>query len=105
MECGKLCYADAPLSRLLVCIQSKDEFNNVLKAHKAYVKERFPHYSGEGQDAYADAGDLGADPELLKGNSAAQMEQPVQTKTTQKATANGISQNGHAQPAKLAIAA
>ena len=43
------------------CSQGKEEFDNVLKAHKAYVKNRFPSYNGSGQDAYADAGDLGVD--------------------------------------------
>ncbi|UZJ51515.1 hypothetical protein CBS101457_000835 [Exobasidium rhododendri] len=45
---------------------TKEEFESVLATHKAYVKERFPQYPGSGQDAYADAGDLGADPEAIK---------------------------------------
>lgn len=47
-------------------MQSKEEFDSVLDTHKAYVKKRFPNYTGSGQDAYADAGDLGADPEAMK---------------------------------------
>jgi len=46
--------------------QSNEEFDKVLETHKSYVRQRFPEYSGSGQDAYADAGDLGADPETLK---------------------------------------
>ena len=37
------------------------ELKAVLKAHKAFVKERYG--SGDGKEAYVDAGDLGADPE------------------------------------------
>ncbi|KAK0542513.1 hypothetical protein OC846_006360 [Tilletia horrida] len=39
-----------------------EEHESTLAALKSYVKQRFPTYPGEGQDAYADAGDLGADP-------------------------------------------
>lgn len=38
----------------------------MLATHKSYVQKTFPSYPGSGQDAYADAGDLGADPEEIK---------------------------------------
>lgn len=53
-----------------LCLQSKEEFDEVLDKHKAYVKSKFPNYPGSGQDAYADAGDLGADPEEIKADRA-----------------------------------
>lgn len=37
------------------------ELQSALKTHKAFVKERYG--SGEGKEAYVDAGDLGAEPE------------------------------------------
>ena len=40
---------------------SIEELQSVLKVHKAFVKSRYG--SGDGQEAYVDAGDLGADPE------------------------------------------
>lgn len=42
------------------------EFRDILAKHKGYVQSRYPETKGAGQDAYADAGDLGADPEALK---------------------------------------
>lgn len=45
---------------------SREEFASTLAAHKAYVRERYPITNGgQGVDAYADAGDLGADPEKM----------------------------------------
>lgn len=82
---------------------SKEEFNSVLKAHKAYVNSRFPSYPGEGQDAYADAGDLGADPELLKQNGHAKLETSQPTKMTAQ-NGNGLSNGVHPQPVKVAVA-
>lgn len=45
------------------------ELQAALKTHKAFVKERYG--SGEGKEAYVDAGDLGAEPEAYaKGDKA-----------------------------------
>ncbi|CEH15680.1 Pentafunctional AROM protein [Ceraceosorus bombacis] len=66
---------------------SQQEFEKVLAAHKSYVKQRFPQYPGEGQDAYADAGDLGADPEALKAEKIRNGEHPA---PSAKAATNGI---------------
>lgn len=45
---------------------SDEELDATLKAHKAYIAKRFPQTNGgQGVDAYADAGDLGADPEAM----------------------------------------
>lgn len=46
---------------------SISELTDVLKVHKAFVKERFG--SGDGKEAYVDAGDLGADPEKYASNA------------------------------------
>jgi 3-dehydroquinate synthase len=40
---------------------SLEELCSVLKTHKEFIKSRFG--SGEGKEAYVDAGDLGAEPE------------------------------------------
>lgn len=40
---------------------SIEELQSVLRTHKAFIKERFG--SGDGKEAYVDAGDLGAEPE------------------------------------------
>ncbi|CAO1627244.1 unnamed protein product [Parajaminaea phylloscopi] len=44
---------------------TEDEFVRTLDAHKKYIKERYPNGGAVGKDAYADAGDLGADPEAM----------------------------------------
>lgn len=45
-----------------------EELQSVLRTHKAFIKERFG--SGEGKEAYVDAGDLGAEPEAYLNDSA-----------------------------------
>jgi len=45
---------------------SIEELQSVLKVHKEFVKERYG--SGEGKEAYVDAGDLGANPETYAQN-------------------------------------
>lgn len=70
------------------CIFANDipdaEFKDVLANHKNYVQSRFSQTKGAGQDAYADAGDLGADPEALKKEKDAAAASSV----------NGTSSNG-----------
>lgn len=88
---------------------SKQEFDDVLREHKAYIKQRFPQYPGEGQDAYADASDLGADPEQIKKDraSAAAAAQTAAVRpdhVQQKAAANGVTRNGVHTSAKVAVA-
>ena len=49
-----------------------EELQSVLRTHKEFVKSRYG--SGEGKEAYVDAGDLGVDPEAYvngKGNGQA----------------------------------
>lgn len=55
------------------------ELQSVLRTHKAFVKERYG--SGEGKEAYVDAGDLGVNPETY---------------------AKGATTNGHAKDDKSA---
>lgn len=46
-----------------------EELHKVLRIHKKFISERYG--SGEGKEAYVDAGDLGADPEAyVKGKDA-----------------------------------
>lgn len=45
-----------------------EELQSVLRTHKAFVKSKYPGY--EGQDAYVDAGDLGAEPEAYVNGNA-----------------------------------
>jgi 3-dehydroquinate synthase len=45
-----------------------EELQSVLKVHKEFVKSRFG--SGEGKEAYVDAGDLGVEPEAYLNGSA-----------------------------------
>jgi 3-dehydroquinate synthase len=45
-----------------------EELRSVLKTHKEFVKSRFG--SGEGKEAYVDAGDLGAEPEAYVNGKA-----------------------------------
>jgi len=71
---------------------SEDEFIKSLAVHKAYVK-KIGRGDGVGLDAYADAGDLGADPEkLLKERKAAEA-----SKTNGAAKPIVPAQNGAAQ--------
>jgi len=53
------------------------ELQSVLKTHKAFVKERYG--SGEGQEAYVDAGDLGAEPEAYAKGKATDGEEPAES--------------------------
>lgn len=58
-----------------------EELHKVLRIHKKFISERYG--SGEGKEAYVDAGDLGADPEAyVKGKDALK--------------SNGHHANGHA---------
>ncbi|KAK0526494.1 hypothetical protein OC834_004786 [Tilletia horrida] len=58
---------------------SNEEFESVLAELKSYVKQRFPEYPGHGQDAFADAGDLGADPAAMLAEKIAKGEYPAPT--------------------------
>lgn len=72
---------------------SKQELDEALKIHKAYVKQRFG--SGEGVDGYADAGDLGADPEaVLKQKKAEALAETGIGKARKVPGANGHASNG-----------
>ena len=65
-EFGKcICLNDVPLH----------ELKSALRTHKAFIKSRFG--SGEGKEAYVDAGDLGADLEAyVNGKANANQEAP-----------------------------
>lgn len=53
-----------------------EEFAEVLKTHKNYVVQRYPQTNGgAGIDGYADAGDLGADPDVLAQKKAEALAQ------------------------------
>lgn len=77
---------------------SNEEFTKVLKIHKDYVNQRYPQTNGgAGVDGYADAGDLGADPDAMLAQKKA--EALAQTgigrnKKEVNGHANGV--NGHA---------
>lgn len=59
-----------------------DELKSALRTHKAFIKARFG--SGDGKEAYVDAGDLGADPEAYVNGKADKEE------TSQQLKKNGI---------------
>lgn len=87
--------------------QTKDEFENVLSEHKRYVKARFPDYAGEGIDVYADASDLGADPEMLKAEKQRVEGKTAAPMATKKAAANGVAsalQHPHSHPQATRVA-
>ena len=60
------------------------ELQSVLRTHKQFVKERFG--SGEGKEAYVDAGDLGANPDEY----ASKAPVPETQKVAEKIKANGV---------------
>lgn len=105
---GSIPFFDLDFSSFFL-LQSKKEFDDVLDKHKAYVKSKFPNYTGSGQDAYADAGDLGADPEVLK---AEKLKASQNGNSNGHSTANGTATtngtNGHnnhfVKPTKVAVA-
>jgi len=70
-----------------------------LKTHKEFIKSRFG--SGDGKEAYVDAGDLGVDPKKYangntNGDSAASLKTNGLDKTEAAAVkAGGVPVNGH----------
>ncbi|CAD6896085.1 unnamed protein product [Tilletia controversa] len=58
---------------------SDKELESTLAELKSYIKKRFPEYPGHGEDAYADAGDLGADPAAMLADKIAKGEYPAPT--------------------------
>ncbi|CAD6961427.1 unnamed protein product, partial [Tilletia controversa] len=58
---------------------SEKELEATLAELKSYVKKRFPEYPGHGQDAFADADDLCADPAKILANKIAKGEYPSPT--------------------------
>ena len=81
---------------------SDDEFVKVLKQHKDYVNQRFPATKGgNGVDAYADAGDLGADPEVLKKKQEEALRE-TGVGRAKKAQANGTANGSANAPLKSA---
>lgn len=69
------------------------ELRSVLKTHKEFVKSRFG--SGDGKEAYVDAGDLGASPEAYANGKA----------TSGEETADSLKQNGVNGTSKAAVKA
>lgn len=53
------------------------ELQSVLRTHKQFIKERFG--SGDGKEAYVDAGDLGASPEDYAKGKATSGEEPAES--------------------------
>ena len=80
---------------------SIDELRLVLKTHKQFVKSRFG--SGNGQEAYVDSGDLGAEPEAYAKGDAGKSATGHGKITAGSLKKNGIA-NGH-QVSKAAVQA
>jgi len=79
---------------------SIEELQSVLKVHKEFVKERYG--SGEGKEAYVDAGDLGANPETYAQNGTKvpttetkKVADDIKLKTGGKAVNGSIVSNGN----------
>jgi len=76
-----------------------EELKSALKTHKEFIKSRFG--SGDGKEAYVDAGDLGVDPKKYangntNGDSAASLKTNGLDKTQEAAVkAGGVPVNGH----------
>lgn len=70
----------------------------MLDTHKAYVSKRFPSYPGSGQDAYADAGDLGADPEKLKAEKLKATNGHANGNGKAHNGVDGLATNGNGKP-------
>jgi 3-dehydroquinate synthase len=78
-----------------------EELKSALKTHKEFINSRFG--SGDGKEAYVDAGDLGVDPKkYANGNGNANGDSAGSLKTngldkTEKAAvkAGGVPVNGH----------
>ena len=75
------------------------ELQSALKIHKEFIKSRFG--SGDGKEAYVDAGDLGVDPKdyangKTNGDSASSLKSNGLDKTQNAAVkAGGVPVNGH----------
>lgn len=54
-----------------------EELQSVLRTHKEFVKERFG--SGDGKEAFVDAGDLGAEPEAYAEGDASDGEETAES--------------------------
>ncbi len=76
-----------------------EELRSVLRQHKEFVKSKYPGY--EGQDAYVDAGDLGAEPEAFVNGDA----KPANGHTDVNADAASLKKNGINGVKKAAVAA
>lgn len=74
---------------------SLDELRAVLATHKAFVKERYG--SGAGREAYVDAGDLGAEPEVYAQHKNAH---PNASNVTNGANGHANAANGTADSLK-----
>ena len=76
-----------------------EELKSALKTHKEFIKSRFN--SGDGKEAYVDAGDLGVDPKKYangntNGDSASSLKTNGLDKTEKAAVkAGGVPVNGH----------
>jgi 3-dehydroquinate synthase len=78
-----------------------EELKSALKTHKEFIKSRFG--SGDGKEAYVDAGDLGVDPKKYangngnsNGDSAGSLKTNGLDKTEKAAVkAGGVPVNGH----------
>lgn len=75
------------------------ELQDALKVHKEFVKSKFG--SGDGKEAYVDAGDLGVDPKAYangktNGDSAGSLKANGLDQTKEAAVkAGGVPVNGH----------
>ncbi|KAK4689040.1 hypothetical protein P7C73_g1081, partial [Tremellales sp. Uapishka_1] len=67
---------------------SLDELISVLRTHKSFIKERFG--SGDGKEAYVDAGDLGAEPEAYAQGKADDGEAKAESLTKKGIESNGV---------------
>ena len=76
-----------------------EELKSALNTHKEFIKSRFN--SGDGKEAYVDAGDLGVDPKKYangntNGDSASSLKTNGLDKTEKAAVkAGGVPANGH----------
>lgn len=70
-----------------------------MKTHKEFVKSRYG--SGEGKEAYVDAGDLGAEPEAYANGDAGKSATGQGKATAESLKRNGISDGSEAQKAAV----
>ena len=69
-----------------------EELRSVLKTHKEFVKSRFG--SGDGKEAYVDAGDLGASPEAYAKGDAGKTATGEGKVTAASLQKNGVNEDG-----------